>query len=143
MGHRMVFVVAYAPTDSHKSIRDIDLFWAALGSTVAEVPKREHLLVMMDANARTGRRGEGCVDDKVLGAYGRGTLSDHERRLLAFSAENQLALVNTFFRASKRGITYTFQSPNAGKDRCLPPGLYPHAANRQNMVRNVTVRRST
>ena len=31
------FVVAYAPTDSHKSIRDKDLFSATLGSTVAEV----------------------------------------------------------------------------------------------------------
>ena len=113
------------------------------GQTVADVPKGEHLLVMMDANARTGRRGEGWVDDKMLRAYGGDTLNSNERRLLAFSTENQLALVNTFFRASKRGITYTFQSPNAGKDRCLPPGLYPHAANRQNMVRNVTVRRST
>ena len=137
------FVVAYAPTDSHKSLRDKDLFWTVLGSTVAEVPKGEHLVVMMDANARTGRRGEGRVDGKVMGAYGQGARNDNGRRLLAFSAENQLALVNTFFRASKRGITYTFQSPNAGKDRCLPPGLYPHAANRQNMVRNVTVRRST
>ena len=52
------FVVAYAPTDSHKSVRDKDLFWTALGSTVAAVPKGEHLLVMMDANARTGRRGK-------------------------------------------------------------------------------------
>ena len=33
------FVVAYAPTDSHKSVRDKDLFWTALGSTVSEVPK--------------------------------------------------------------------------------------------------------
>ena len=55
------FVVAYAPTDSHKSVRDKGLFWTALGSTVAEVKcrKGEHLLVMVDANARTGRRGEG------------------------------------------------------------------------------------
>ena len=43
---------------------------------------------MMDANARTGRRGEGCVDGKVLGAHGRDTLNDNGRRLLAISAEN-------------------------------------------------------
>ena len=58
------------------------------GQTVADVPKGEHLLVMMDANARTGRRGEGCVDGKVLGAHGRDTLNDNGRRLLAISAEN-------------------------------------------------------
>ena len=77
------------------------------------MPKGEHLLVMMDANARAGRRGEGCVDGKMLGAYGRNTLNDNGRRLLlTFSAENQLALVNTYFSAPKRGIPYTFQSPN-------------------------------
>ena len=70
-----------------------------LGSTVTEVPKGEHLLVLMDTNARTGAREQGCVDDRVLGAYGQDTLNDNGRRLLAFSAENQLALVDTFFSA--------------------------------------------
>ena len=107
-----------------------DSFWTVLGSTVAEVPKGEHLVVMMDANARTGITGEGCVDDKVLGAYGWDTLNDNGWRLPAFSAENQLVFVNTFFSALKRGISYTFQSPKCWK-RSLPPGLYPHAANRQ------------
>ena len=59
---------------------------------------------MMNANARTGRRGEGCADDKLLGAYGRDTLNDNGGRLLAFSAENQLALVYTFFSAPKGAI---------------------------------------
>ena len=53
---------------------------------------------MMDANARTGARRERCVDDKVLGAYGRDTLSDNGRRLLAFSAENQFTLIDVFQR---------------------------------------------
>lgn len=72
---------------------------------------------MMDANARTDARGEGCVNDKVLGAYGRDTLNDNRRRLLTFSPENQLALANTFFSALKGGISYTFQNPNRGKGR--------------------------
>ena len=33
------------------------------------VPGRDHLLVLMDANARTGIRGIGWTDSKVLGAY--------------------------------------------------------------------------
>ena len=94
-----------------------DLFSTAPGSTVAEVPKREHLLVMKDANARTARRGQGRVNDKVLGAYGRHPLNNNGRRLLAFSAENQLILVITFFSAPKRGISYTFHSPNASNYR--------------------------
>ena len=42
-----------------------------------EVPKHEQLVVLMDANARTGRREKGQVgskDSKILGAYGRDTL---------------------------------------------------------------------
>ena len=54
---------------------------------------------MMDANVCTCARGEGYVDDKVLGAFGRGTLNDNGRRPMAFSVENQRALVNTFFSA--------------------------------------------
>ena len=71
----------------------------------------EYVLVMMDANARTGRRGEGRVDGKVMGAYGQGARNDNGRRLLAFSAENQLALVNKFYIAPERGISYTLQAP--------------------------------
>ena len=63
---------------------------------------------MMDASPCTGASGEGCVDDKALGAYGREPLNDNGRRLLAFTAENQLTLVITFFSEPKRGISYTF-----------------------------------
>ena len=99
------------------------MFWVTLSSTVAEVPKGEQLLLMMDANDRTSARREGWVDDKV-GAYGRDALNDNGRGLLAFSAENYLALVTTryqvpgtFSRAPKRGTSYTFQTPNRGKRR--------------------------
>ena len=36
------------------------------------------------------------LSDKVLGAYERDKLSDNELRVLAFSAEKQLTLVNTY-----------------------------------------------
>ena len=68
-------------------------FWTALGSTVAEVPNGEHGVVMMNVNARTGRRGEGCVDYNVLGVYMRDALNGNGRRLLTFSVEtNSLSL---------------------------------------------------
>ena len=44
---------------------------------VKGVPSRDHLLVLMDANARTGMRGIGWTDSKVLGAYGRDELNDN------------------------------------------------------------------
>ena len=72
------FTVGYAPTETaatcHKS-----KFWKELRSTVAEVPGSDHLILMMDANARTGGRGEGggLGDVRVLGPYGRDTLNDN------------------------------------------------------------------
>ena len=74
-------------------------------------------LDMVEATARTGVRGQGFVHAKVLGAYGRDTLNDNARRLLAVSAETQLSLVNTCFSGPKRAIPYVFQSPNSGKGR--------------------------
>ena len=61
-----------------------------------EVPKHEQLFVLMDANARTGRRKQGQVgskDSKILGAYGRDTLNDNGELLLSFANNHNLALV--------------------------------------------------
>ena len=64
-----------------------------------EAPEHEQLFVLMDANARMGRRGGGKLrseECKVLSAYGRGNLNDNGERLLSFSANHELALINTF-----------------------------------------------
>ena len=53
-----------------------------------EIPKYEQLFVLMNANARTGRREKGQVeskDSKILGAYGRDTLNDNGELLLSFA----------------------------------------------------------
>ena len=44
-------------TNRHSSCREINAFWTALDRVVKEVPENEQLLVLMDANACTGRRG--------------------------------------------------------------------------------------
>ena len=68
-------------------------FWRALNRVVKEVPENKQLFVLMSANARTGRRGEGgfkSKDCKVVGAAGRGTLNDNVERLLSFFADHDL-----------------------------------------------------
>ena len=58
-----------------------------------DVPRHEQLPVLMDANARTGRRekgGVGSKDNKSLGAYGRGTLNDNGELLLSFANNHDL-----------------------------------------------------
>ena len=44
---------------------------------VKGVPIRDHLLVLMGANARTGMRGIVWTDSKMLGAYIRDELHDN------------------------------------------------------------------
>ena len=83
-----------------------------------EVPEHEQLFVLMDANARTGRRGGGKLGSeeyKVLGAYGRDNLNDNGERLLSFSANHELALLNMFFSTAKNAILHTFNG--RGKKR--------------------------
>ena len=114
----VTFVVGYAPTDP-QPLRKKNAFWAALERAVKEVPEHEQLFVLMDANARTGRRGGGKLGSeecKVLGAYGRDTLNDNGERLLSFSANHELALLNTFFSTAKNAISHTF---NGRGKKCI------------------------
>ena len=76
------------------------------------------MFVLMDANARTGRRGGGKLGSeecKVLGTCGRDNLSDNGERLLSFSANHELALLNMFFSTAKNAISHTFNG--RGKKR--------------------------
>ena len=113
----VTFVVRYAPTDT-QYLRKNNAFWTALERVVKEVPEHEQLFVLMEANARTGRRGGGKLGSeecKVLGAYGRDSLNDNGERLLSFSANHELALLNTFFSTAKNAISHTFNG--RGKKR--------------------------
>ena len=114
------FVVAYAPTETQNANNE-----------------HEQLFVLMDANARTGRREKGQVgskDSKFLGAYGRDTLNDNGELLLSFANNHDLPLVNTFFSTPKGGVSHTFNG--RGKKRI------DYILTRQRdckFVRNVTV----
>ena len=52
------FIVDYALT-LDKSTSEKDYFWSSLDEGVMGVPSRDHLLVLMDANARTAMIGIG------------------------------------------------------------------------------------
>ena len=110
------FVVAYAPTEDAAE-EEKAKYIAALNSTVDPVPAREHVFVLTDVNARTGKRGEGGgeADSTVLGAYGRDLLNEDGKLLLGSAEDKKLALLNTFLCTLKRGVSYTFQSANHGK----------------------------
>ena len=106
---------------------------------VKGVPSRDHLLVLMNANARTGMSGIEWTNRKVLGTYGRDELNDNGERLLVHATDDKLALLNTYYATPARGISYTFQSSNRGKAQYRLDYILTRQVDRR-LVRNVTVR---
>ena len=116
---------------------------AALNSTVASVPAREYLFVLADANARTGKRGEGGGEagSKVLSAYNRDVLNENDRLQLGFAQGNKLALLNTFFCILKSSVSYTFRSASHSKGHARLDYNLTKQAHRR-LVRCINVRRA-
>ena len=102
------FVSAYAPTEVRKD-ETKQAFWDRLDSLVQRIPAKECVYVLMDANARTGRRteeGESVHNEGILGTYGRDELNDNGKLLLSFATDNKLAIMNTFFSTRKGGVSH-------------------------------------
>ena len=137
----VTFVVVYAPTEEAPEGQK-PKYMAALNCTVASVPAREYVFVSTDANARTGKRGEGGgeADSKVLGAYGRDMLYKNGKLLLGLAEDNKLALLNTFFCTSKSGVSYTFQSANRSKGQACLDCILTKQSDRR-LIRCFNVRR--
>ena len=132
----VTFFVAYAPTETHDA-RKKHAFWTTLDRAVKDVPRHEQLFVLVDANARTGRRekgGVGSKDNKIRGAYGRDILNYNGELLLSFANNRDLAIVNTFFSTPKGGVSHTFNG--RGKKRI--DYILTRQRDRK-LVRNVTV----
>ena len=94
-------VIAYAPTEASLNTQMKEGFWEKLGHMAEQIPTKECLFVLVDANARTGKRMEGCGDGRAFGAYGRDRLNSNGKRLLVFASDNRLALTNTCFQRSQ------------------------------------------
>ena len=109
-------MAAYTPTEEAREGQKAK-YMAALKYTVASVLAREYVSGLTDANARTGKRGEGGgeADSKVLVAYGQDKLDENGKLLLGFVEDNKLTLLNTLFCSPKSGASYAFQSANRRK----------------------------
>ena len=110
-------VVCYAPTEANPNAELKEVLWKKLGHLVKPIPTKDLLFVLIDANARTGKRIEGCDHGSVLGAYGRDELNNNSTRPLSLASDNKLALTNTFFTARNGGFSHTFNGINSGNDR--------------------------
>ena len=92
-------------------------YWKKLGHMIEQIPTKECLFVLVDANARTGTRIDGCGDGRVLGAYGRDKLNNNGKHLLTFTKDNKLALTNTFFSTRKGGVSHAFNGISSRNDQ--------------------------
>ena len=134
-----MFVVTYAPTEDAAE-REKAKYLSALNSTVAPVPVREHMFVLADAEARTGKRGEGAgkTESKGLGVHGRDVLNENGKLLLRFAEDNKLALLKYFIAPQKWRILYVPKRQPRQGPRCLDYILTNQAGRR--LVRCVSVR---
>ena len=83
--------------------------------------EREHLVLLMDANARTergGGKGLGNEARKVLGAHGD-TLNDNDKRLIVFSTNYDLSMLNTFSGTPESGTYHTFNGRCKKRIACV------------------------
>ena len=106
----MMLIQVYAPTDDADS-QAKDEFYEEVQDTMNRVPRGDRVIVMGDFNARVGKNAE--VWKGVIGVHGEDVENDSGRRLLGFSAENDLQIMNTHFE-HKRIHKYTWQCPGRG-----------------------------
>ena len=137
----VTFRVACAPTEKAPE-RQKPKYMAALNCTVASVPTREYVFVLIDANATTGKRGEGGGEagSKVLDAYDREVLKENGKLLLGFAEDSKLAFLNILFCTLKSGASYTVQSANRSKVQARLDYILTKKVGRR-LIRCVNVRR--
>ncbi|CAM9451938.1 unnamed protein product, partial [Ascophyllum nodosum] len=114
----VTFFVAYAPTET-QTASNKHAFCTTLDRAVEEVSRHEQLFVLVDVNARTGKRRKGGVEskkNKIFGAHGRDTLNHNGELLMFFAKTHDLAIVNTFFSTPKGGVSHTF---NGQGKKCI------------------------
>ena len=81
-------MLAYAATEEAAEGQEAK-YMEALDSTVVSVPVREYVFVLTDANAMTGKRGEGGREGRhqVLGVYGRDVINENGKLLLGLTTK--------------------------------------------------------
>ena len=106
----LTLVQVYAPTDDTDSVAK-DEFYAEVQEVMNRVPRGDRIIVMGNFNARVGKNVK--VWKGVIGEHGEEVENDSGRRLLGFSAENEMKIMNTHF-AHKRIHKFTWSCPGRG-----------------------------
>ncbi len=105
----LTVLIFHAPTSEHPQQQQ--QFEDELAAAEAEVPGRDMLVALGDANARPGSRANGSKDayTACLGPHGVGQRNDAGERLLQLCAARGLCVANSYF-CHKPAQQYTWIS---------------------------------
>ena len=103
---KIVYIQCYFPTSS-SSDDDITDMYDKLQALVDKVPKRDHLFIMGDFNAKLGKLHTNFPN--TIGKHTLGNANDRGERLAEFCAANNLVVTNTLFKKRK---LHTWTSPD-------------------------------
>jgi len=98
-------IQVYAPTADSTDV-DLEIFYEELSRTYNKLKKNEMTVIMGDFNAKIGK---GKVGESI-GPFGLGERNERGDRLGVFAAEENLVILNTFFKLPPRRL-YTWRSP--------------------------------
>ena len=91
----VTIIHVYAPT-AESSEDDIESFYDVVENGIAEVPRKDIIIIIGDWNAKVGDNNLGW--ESVMGRHGYGKRNERGERLLEFAAEHNLFICNTRFQ---------------------------------------------
>ena len=89
-------------------------FYEDLQDLLELTPKKDVFFITGDSNAKLGSQ----EISGITGKYGLGVQNEAGQRIIEFSQENTLVIVNTLFQQHKRSL-YTWTSPDGQHEKRL------------------------
>ena len=108
----MSVIQVYAPT-AESTEEEIDKFYEALESTMAEIPRKDIRIIVGDWNAKIGKDNTGW--ERIMQKHGFGEQNERGEKLLEFALKHDMLICNTRFEQADQR-KWTWRSPD-GKHR--------------------------
>jgi len=102
----LTFIQVYSPkTTATES--DVEDFYSLLQQTIDNTPKGDMTIIVGDINAKIGE----CKASQTNGKFGLGIINEAGERLIEFCGANDLKIMNSFFKQTKR-LQHTWTAPD-------------------------------
>ncbi len=107
---RLTLIQVYAPT-ANSTEKDCEQFYQELTKTykIQKSGWKDWVIIMGDFNSQIGSRKK--EEETIIGPYNYGKRNDRGEKLVQFCLENNLKIINTWFK-KRKGKQWTWISPN-------------------------------